>query len=171
MSLIFVLDTSAIIGGFRPDPEDIGYTVSAVISEVKDRDSRLLLELELMENVKIGEPSSYSIKTVTERSKETGDFMHLSPTDLMIVSLAHDFKIKGDDPIIVTDDYDIQNLSRDLSIIFKSLQTRGIRESFIWRIVCKACHKMYDSDYEKTTCECCGSELSKIVTSKEHLEE
>ncbi|MFQ5887758.1 MAG: NOB1 family endonuclease [Candidatus Hydrothermarchaeales archaeon] len=169
MSEIFILDTSAIIGGFRPSPEHRSYTVQEVIDEVKDERSRLLADLELSQNLKILEPSSESLRKVISRSKETGDYIRVSSTDTKVISLALDFKKKGGEPIIVSDDYDVQNLSRDLQIIFQPLVERGIQEVFTWKIVCKACGKEFASDYGKEECNRCGSKISKVVSSRERI--
>ncbi len=169
MSMIYILDTSAIIGGFRPTSGHQSYTVQEVIDEVKDERSRLLLDLELGQNLKILEPSNESLKTAISRSKETGDFMHVSNTDIKVISLALDFKEKGEEPIIVSDDYDIQNLLRDLQISFQPLMERGIKEIFTWKRICKACGKEFSPDYDEEECDICGSKISKVVSSRERV--
>ncbi|MFQ5974707.1 MAG: NOB1 family endonuclease [Candidatus Hydrothermarchaeales archaeon] len=169
MSEIFILDTSAIIGGFRPSPKHQNYTIQEVVDEVKDDRSRLLLDLDLGHSLKILKPSSESLRQVISRSKETGDYMHVSSTDFKVISLALDFKKKEEEPIVVSDDYDVQNLSRDLSIIFQPMLERGIKEVFTWKIVCKACGKEFSLDYDNEECNICGSKISKIVSSKERI--
>lgn len=169
MSMIYILDTSAIIGGFRPTSGHQSYTIQEVIDEVKDERSRLLLDLELGQNLKILEPSNESLKRAISRSKETGDFMHVSKTDIKVISLALDFKEKGEEPIIVSDDYDIQNLLRDLQISFQPLLERGIKEIFTWKQICKACGKEFSLDYDEEECDICGSKIFKVVSSRERV--
>uniref|UniRef100_A0A914D4Q9 RNA-binding protein NOB1 n=1 Tax=Acrobeloides nanus TaxID=290746 RepID=A0A914D4Q9_9BILA len=89
-----VVDT----GGFIKNAKiiDIGaviYTISEVISEIKDKATRQRLEC-LPYTLNLKQPSQESLKNVTEISKKTGDYSSLSLTDLKVIALTHDLHIE-----------------------------------------------------------------------------
>ena len=49
-------------------------------------------------------------------AKKTGDFIVLSKADLSLIALAIEFKEKGCKPIVLTDDFALQNVCRILKI-------------------------------------------------------
>lgn len=163
------MDTSAFIGGFRPSPEYKNYTTQGVFDEVKDSGTKLKAELYVEGGVTILEPSSESMREVENVSRKTGDYVSMSETDLKVLALALDVKKRGDEAVIVTDDYQIQNLSNELEIPFLPVIEVGIKEAFEWKVICRGCNKEFPAEYNKTECDVCGSRVKKIVSSKRRL--
>ena len=153
---IYVLDASGIIGGFISS-KNLNITTSSVISEIKDVKSKIDFESALMAgNVHIEEPDSDSIKQVQVAVEKSGDVLRLSEVDKQLVALAVSFQ-KNFQPIVVTDDYSMQNILKILNIPFKSVLTHGISELYGWIKICRGCRKKYPPDYDYGECEICGS--------------
>lgn len=67
-------------------------TVPAVLSEIKDRDTRSRVELTLQPFLTVKTPSPASIKVITDFAKKTGDFAVLSIPDIQVLSLAYELE-------------------------------------------------------------------------------
>jgi len=91
----------------------------------------------------------------------SGDLHYLSKADIQVLALGLEFKTLGHKTIIVTDDYAIQNLAKQLSIEFKSILTLGIRRHLQWIRYCPGCYTKYESSYNDRRCEKCGLELKR----------
>ena len=164
---VYVLDSSGIIGGFhsRKFPN---FTTSQVLTEIKDLKSQIFLENAIQENhITIKEPEVRDINEVEDVIKRSGDLLRLSNVDINIIALALTLKQKGDHPILVTDDYSIQNVLKIIDMPFRSVLTRGIEDVVGWIKFCKGCKKIYPSDYPDADCEICGSPISRKRTKKE----
>ncbi|MEM2282701.1 MAG: hypothetical protein QXH26_04045 [Candidatus Hadarchaeales archaeon] len=146
---VYVLDTSSFI--CHPGPLE-GFTVSEVLEEAKSLSARMRSSLE---HVKILTPSSASVEEVSKLAGRMGE--KLSKTDLKILALALDLEREGKNPVILTDDYSIQNLAGMLGMKFSSLNTPGIKRILRWRLVCPSCGKSYPSSERE--CRICGSPL------------
>jgi len=149
---MYIVDTSVILSGFIPDNLDDYITVEEVLHELK----KSIYHAKML---KICSPSKKSIKKIEEFVKESGD--DLSVTDKKLLALALDF-----DGIILTEDYDIQNVAKSLGIKFSSIATEGIKEVYKWKKICKGCKKEYPMDYEGK-CEICGSD---VITVRDSLD-
>ena len=68
------------------------FTVSSVISEIKDVYARSRVETTLQPFLTIRDPNIISIKTVTEFAKKTGDLIVLSKADIQILALAYELE-------------------------------------------------------------------------------
>jgi len=106
-------------------------------------------------------PKVSILRKVKEASKSVGDVRYLSEADLQVLALALELKSAGLDPLIVTDDYSIQNVANQIGVNFTSLMTYGIRFRFDWILYCPACHRNFTSDYKFKSCEICGTELKR----------
>ncbi len=161
---LFLLDTSAVIPGFIPLEEGYGYlTVEGVIREVTNEVERLKLELAVEQgHLRVERPGEDALARVRERAGESGDSRHLSETDLDLLALALEKKEAGDEPVILTDDFDIQNLASILGIEYTPLAERGIGRVFRWRLVCRGCRRRYPADYGEEVCGVCGSPLKSV---------
>lgn len=111
-------------------------------------------------------PSALFIDKVAESSKAIGDVLYLSDTDKQVLALALELKSGGEDALIATDDYSIQNVADQLGLGFVPLMTFGIRYRLDWTIYCPACHRKYPTDYRSKTCEACGTELKRKPLKK-----
>jgi UPF0271 protein len=156
---VFVLDASAIIGGFYSKKVQ-NYITASVISEIKDLKSKLILESAIDEGfIKIMEPETEDIEKVSEVTRKSGDVLRLSNVDKNLVALA--FKLKRDlfDPEVVTDDYSMQNILKIVGVPYRSVLTEGITEIYGWVKKCKGCKKNYPPEYSYDECEICGSRI------------
>ena len=102
------------------------------------------------------EPDFDSIKQVQMAIENSGDILRLSEVDKQLVALAVTLRKKFY-PVVVTDDYSIQNILKVLNIAFKSVLTPGITEVYGWVKICRGCRKKYPPDYDYEECEICGS--------------
>jgi UPF0271 protein len=157
----YVLDTSSIIGGYvsRDSPN---FITNHVFEEVKDFKSRIFLESSLKEEIiNIKEPDPISLKRVRRAMNTSGDVLRLSDVDMEVAALAITLKDDYKSVIVVTDDYSLQNVLKELGISYRSIITKGIEETYKWLLVCKGCKKRYPADHKENDCEICGSRLSR----------
>ncbi|MGC8936744.1 MAG: NOB1 family endonuclease [Candidatus Methanomethylicaceae archaeon] len=167
----FVLDTSAIIYGFNPQlVEGDHYISPRVISELSRGKTKALVDLFTSSGrLKIRSPKEETKNQVKVQASSTGDLLVLSETDLEVVALALELRREGQDPVVISDDYSLQNLCNLLSIPFKPMVTKGISQEFWWFIYCPACGETYDSSSKLTTCRICGHTLKRKVYSKKQI--
>ena len=93
----------------------------------------------------------------------------LSEIDIEILALALEYKEENKyNPIILTDDYSIQNMSNFLKIEYKNISQKGITKRFKWISRCQGCGKKFKEDIK--ICPICGSEIKKKVNRRENLE-
>jgi UPF0271 protein len=169
---VTVLDTSAFIAGF--DPFSIGgeqYTVPLVKEEIVENSmSGFRLETAVESGrLKIRTPNETFLNKAKASATLLGDKFFLSSTDLQLLALALELKTGGYSPLIVTDDYSIQNVANQMGIEFAPLATFGIRRRWQWIRYCPACHKQYPANSKLKTCEICGTELKRKPTRKTKL--
>ncbi|MDW8128581.1 MAG: NOB1 family endonuclease [Archaeoglobaceae archaeon] len=146
---IYVLDSTAIFQ--KKAVYENMVTVPEVVSEILDENSSLYLSVK---GLKVEDASERSLKIVMETSKKTGDIYKLSNTDLKLLAKALDEKEKGNEVVLVTDDYSIQNVAMALGIEFEGVIQRGISKGFKWVRVCRGCGRKVDS----AICPICGCE-------------
>jgi len=111
--------------------------------------------------LKVRSPNTRFLNRVKEASRTVGDVRFLSEVDMQVLALALEFKSKGHAPLIVTDDYSIQNVANQIAVNFASLMTFGIRFRLHWLLYCPACHRKYPPDYKPRLCEVCGTRLKR----------
>ena len=158
---VYVLDASAIIGGFSSNKYQ-SFITASVISEVKDLKSKLLLESEIGDgSIKIMEQDTIDKKNVTNIIMESGDVLRLSNVDKNLIGLAFKLKRESLNPVVVTDDYSMQNVLKIVGIAYRSVLTEGIKEIYGWIKVCKGCKKKYPPEYLFDECEICGTRIIK----------
>jgi UPF0271 protein len=114
-------------------------------------------------------PKDSVFQDVQEASRKMGDMRYLSEADLQVLALALELKGRGLSPVIVTDDYSIQNVANKIDVKFTSLMTFGIKFRFKWILYCPACYRKYPSDYKFKFCEVCGTELKRKPKKKTRL--
>ncbi|WP_456422741.1 type II toxin-antitoxin system VapC family toxin [Thermococcus sp.] len=150
---MYVIDTAIFIQGVDVD----GVTTPKVVDEVKDPESRLFLEgLISAGKVRVLQPSRESVEAVREAAKRTGELGELSEADLEVLALA--YELKG---VLLTDDYNIQNIAKTLGIEFKTLK-RGIKRVIRWNYVCIGCGKRFKEMPPEGICPDCGSPVRLI---------
>ncbi|MDW7990391.1 MAG: NOB1 family endonuclease [Archaeoglobaceae archaeon] len=146
---VYILDAGAIFQ--KKAVYENMVTVPEVVSEILDENSTLYLSVK---NLRVECASEKSIEMVKKVSRKTGDIYRLSETDLKVLAKALDEKNSGNDPVIVTDDYSIQNVAVTLGIEFECVVHSKISKGFKWMKTCKGCGRRVDTDL----CPVCGSE-------------
>ncbi len=169
---VAVLDTSAFVAGF--DPFSVArdqYTVPMVREEIiEDSMSGVRLKTAVESGrLKVKAPDESFLKRAVASANIAGDAFSLSKTDLQVLALALELKASGYHPLIITDDYSIQNVANQMMIEFASLATFGIRRRLLWVRYCPACHKKYPADSKARTCEVCGTELKRKPAKTHNL--
>jgi endoribonuclease Nob1 len=161
---IIVLDTSAFLAGF--DPFSFGEeqtTVPKVEEEIK-RNSMVKTRFETAVEsgkIKVKAPAGKSVDCAKASARTVGDLHKLSETDMQLLALALEVKTEGYAPQIVTDDYSIQNVAKQLDIEFLALGTFGIKRLLEWIRYCPACHREYPANCKYKECQICGTELKR----------
>ena len=168
-SKYYILDTSAILSGKSIYLENAKMiTIPDIESEIKPggKDYQIFQFLK-EKGLFYQPPSEKSINEIIKKSKETGDFERLSNFDIQLLALSLDIKNQGDDSIIITDDYSIQNIANYLDIKFETINQKGITKRFKWINRCQGCGKKFKDDIN--ICPICGAETKKIVAKKQEI--
>jgi len=167
---VLVLDTSALVMGLNPSALDIPtYTTPSVMGELIT-DSLQYTRVHASQDsgrLIVKEPSDSSLGTVQEASSKVGDVGILSSADREVLALALELREGGLSPVIVSDDYAIQNVSETLGIEYASLANFGIARKFDWIYYCPACFRKYAVEDADRVCRVCGTRLKRKVVRKE----
>lgn len=165
-----VVDTSAFLlnNALRYLQDYYCFTVPKVIDEVKTLRHRAYVEVLLdSKALNVMEVAEDCLKEVVEAAKKSGDISSLSEADLELLALALQLKRQGLDPILVTDDYTVQNLASHFRIRWRNIRARGIEMRIRWRYRCTACGRVYYEFLEE--CTICGHKLKREVAGHEGL--
>ncbi len=150
----YVLDTSAILSG-RIFAGKL-YTTPEVAKEIKPGGhSWRLMEFLMSRGMEIKEPSKKAVDIVKKTAMKTGDIASLSPADIEALALAYELNAT-----LLTDDYSMQNVAKELNIKYESVIEEGIKEKFYWIFRCKSCGKFFKEFYE--ICPVCGGKLKRV---------
>jgi UPF0271 protein len=161
---VIVLDTSAFIAGFDPFAvQEKQYAVPEVGKELAAGSMPWTRLKAAVENGKltVRRPKYSFTQEILEASRIVGDKRYLSEADLQVLALALELKAVGLTPLVVTDDYSIQNVANKIDVEFTSLLTFGIKFRFKWILYCPACYRKYSPEYERETCKVCGTPLKR----------
>ena len=146
---MYILDTCAFLTQNHPKGEIA--TISEIESELNNRQSKQYFTNMREIGLKIREPKVDSIDKIRINSKETGDLSVLSSIDVKILALA--YEIHG---IIVSDDFEIQNVALYMVVEFTSCSGNEIKELRKWKYRCSACRA--EALEKVDSCSVCGSE-------------
>ena len=156
-----VYDASAFYAGIPFASPEKGLTTTLVFEEIKHiKKNHGALEILLQTNrLEIEDPNSDSRKYVTDTAKKTGDVQKLSKADLSAVALAYQTNAK-----LVTDDFAVSNLAKNLRVNVQPVMTKGIKDVGRWIHYCAGCAQEFSGLSE---CPNCGNKLSrKLLKSK-----
>jgi UPF0271 protein len=118
-----VVDTGAIMAGLPLRLPGVHLTTPSVVGEVRDRDSRRLLEDALSYGrLEVAEPSPEAVEEARRAARRAGVLGRLSPTDLEVLALA----IEAGRPL-ATDDYALQLAALEAGVGFVRIRYRGVR--------------------------------------------
>ena len=155
-----ILDASAFYAGVPFRSSSDCYTTSLVYDEIKHiKKNHDALGILLETNrLKIREPDKNAIDAAIMAAKNTGDFPQLSKQDISIIALC--IQIKG---VIISDDFAILNVAKNLDLKISSIMTQGIRDMGKWIHYCPGC-KTNHVDVKE--CPMCGTRLKRKLLSQ-----
>jgi UPF0271 protein len=159
--LVFrVLDATAFYAGIPFTSNDSFMTTSAVYEEIQHiKQKQGILEmLQQTNRLQIRDPSEEIIDIVKEASIKTGDNTTISKQDISIIALALENNIE-----IITDDFAVTNVAKQLKIQTSSLMTKGISIVGKWISYCSMCGKEFSKEKE---CSICGSKLNRKLIKR-----
>lgn len=150
-----VYDASAFYAGIPFASPDQGITTTLVFEEIhhiKKNHGALDTLLET-DRLKIQDPDSIHTDLVINAAKKTGDIQKLSKVDISAVALAYELKVN-----LVTDDFAVSNLAKNLNLQVSPIMTKGIKNVGKWIHYCVGCGKEF-SGIE--FCPNCGNMLNR----------
>lgn len=150
-----ILDASAFYAGIPFSTIEGLYTTSLIFDEIKHiKENHEAIETLLETNrLKIIDPDSEFIEKIKTESKKTGDYNQLSKQDISAIALC--LQMKGE---IITDDFAISNVSKNLNLKVSPLMTSGINDVGNWIHYCPGCRKNFEFGSE---CPLCGTLLKR----------
>lgn len=169
--MVLVLDTSAILSGFAIHMSDTPqFTTPDVLNELHSDKLDFSTQLPLVNeaSIRVSSPNEVSMRRVNEIATKVGD-SSLSETDKSLIALALELKNKGYEPILVTDDYALQNSAEILSLRFQPYVERGIVHRYNWKLVCPGCFRNYEFSTKMENCPVCGTKLKKRISASKKV--
>ncbi|RMW35129.1 MAG: nucleotide-binding protein, partial [Nitrosopumilus sp.] len=149
------LDASAFYAGVPFRSSTDCYTTSLVYDEIKHikKNHDALGTLLETNRLKIREPDSESTKAATDAAKDTGDYPQLSKQDLSVIALG--IELEGE---IISDDFAISNVARNLGLKISPIMTQGIKDVGKWVHYCPGCRTNHSTGKE---CPICATPLKR----------
>jgi len=150
-----ILDASAFYAGVPFRSSNIWYTTSDIFDEIKHikKNHDALGTLLETNRLKIREPDQKAIETAIQAAKKTGDYPQLSKQDISIIALC--IENSGE---IVTDDFAISNVAKNLELKISPIMTRGIKDVGTWVHYCPGCRTNHPNGVE---CPICATPLKR----------
>ena len=148
-----ILDASAFYAGVPFKSQDECFTTSLVYDEIRHikKNHNALETLIEANRLKIRDPEKEHEKFVINAAKRSGDFLKLSKQDLSVIALC--YGLNGD---LISDDFAVLNLARNLGINVFPIMTEGIKDVGRWVHYCSGCRKNFEN---QTECPLCGNSL------------
>ncbi len=150
-----ILDASAFYAGVPFRSSNDYYTTSLVYDEIKHiKKNHDALGILLEANkLKIRDSDKESTEAAIKAAKDTGDFPQLSKQDISIIALC--IEMNGE---IITDDFAISNVAKNLSLKISPIMTQGIKDVGKWIHYCPGCRTNHTNGKE---CPMCGTPLKR----------
>jgi rRNA maturation endonuclease Nob1 len=122
-----VNDTGAIISGLPLRLPAKHYTTTLVVKEVKDKESRELLNRMLeIGRLEILDPSEKFVRKALVVAKKAKVHKKLSEADVSVLALALELTLRYDSVLVATDDYALQIAARTAGLEIIRIRYRGI---------------------------------------------
>ena len=155
-----VLDATAFYAGIPFSSSDSFMTTSIVYKEIEHIKSKqgALDILQQTNRLQIRDPKEETINNVNDAAEKTGDKNSISKQDASIIALALENNIE-----LITDDFAVTNIARQLGIKTSSLMTDGISKVGKWISYCSVCGKEFQKQKE---CPICGTKLNRKLIKK-----
>ena len=169
-STVYLIDTSAILSGKPLNITDSKCITTPKIAEELSPGGRDYFHFQMLceKGLIIMKPSAKSTDQINIITAKYGEIKRLSAADKELLSLAYEIKQSNKQiPIIITDDYSIQNIASDLQIKIQSMNQKEITKRFKWGFRCSGCGKLLKKDVD--VCPICGSSIKPIIIKKETL--
>ena len=153
-----VLDSSAFYAGIPFSSNEPSYITSLIYNEIehikKDHDAvQILIETK---RLMIYDPEHRFIIAANNAAKKSGDFPNLSDEDISTIALSLQLRAGGVE--LVTDDFAISNVAKNLSIKVIPVMTSGIKNVITWKYYCPGCKTNFS---KITECPRCGNRLKR----------
>ncbi len=150
-----ILDASAFYAGIPFSTTDEFFTTSLIFDEIKHikKNHDAIGTLMETKRLKISDPDAEFVDKIKAASKKTGDFNQLSKQDISVIALC--LQMNGE---IITDDFAISNVAKNLNLKVSPLMTSGINDVGNWIHYCPGCRKNFESGSE---CPLCGTHLKR----------
>lgn len=160
----FIADSAVFIMGNCPVPPVRMITITLVEDEIRSEDARLRYDIAKAEGLRVEAVEAGYLESIKEEASQTRDIEKLSQTDLGILSKALEYRVQfGDDVILITDDFAVQNIAVRLGIAVLPVAQRVIRDQIVWQKQCVGCFRHFKDGDE---CPVCGSPLRKKMKKK-----
>ena len=169
---VLLLDTSAFISGYEMLDASLDHiTVPEVAEELREGSlTRLRLEnAQRSGRLKVFIPDPRYLEEVEAITLQLGERGVLSAADKQLLALGLQVREEGGEPVIVSDDYSVQNTADRMSLGFQSLSTRGIKRRFEWTIYCPGCKRVFEEPQREGVCPICGTQLKRKPGRKQSL--
>ncbi len=150
-----VYDASAFYAGIPFASPEIGLTTTLIYNEIKHiKKSHGVLDT-LLETgrLKIIDADSSNVEFISMEAKKTGDFQKLSKADISALALSYQI-----DAILITDDFAVSNLAKNLKLKVQPIMTNGIRDIGKWIHYCSGCKMEFTVN---EFCPNCGNKLNR----------
>jgi len=173
LGIVVLLDTSAFIMGYEAGDVDAEqYTVPAVREELWNGGlPKIRLDTALRtQKLRMLSPIGQYVIDVENTAVELGEMAALSHADKELLALGLQLKAEGKKPIVVSDDYSVQNLADRLGLRHRSLATPGIKRRFEWVVYCPGCRRTFRKPQPGGLCPTCGTELKRKPVRKKPAE-
>ncbi|MDV0444899.1 hypothetical protein MmiAt1_04450 [Methanimicrococcus sp. At1] len=160
----YIADSAVFIMGNCPIAAAEMVTISWVEDEMRSDEASLRYDIAKAEGLRVEAVEDRFLEVVKDQAGQTRDIEKLSPTDLGILAKALEYKEQfGDDAVLITDDFAVQNIAARLGIIVMPVAQRVISDQIIWQKQCIGCYRHFkDGD----DCPICGSPLRKKMKKK-----
>lgn len=168
-SVTYVLDTSSILSGKSINLNGVLLVTTPGVSNEITPGGRDYQKFELLKELglKVIAPEDKSIKKINSTAKKTGDYGRLSQTDIEVLAVSLDLKKEGKNPVILSDDYSIQNIAETIDIKYENISQEIISKKYRWISKCTGCGKKFKEHINN--CPICGSETKKSISKKSNI--
>ena len=153
-----VLDSTAFYAGIPFSSNEPSYTTSLVYNEIEHikKDHSAIQILIETKRLMICDPEHQFVITANNAAKKSGDIPNLSDEDISIIALSLQLNAE-----LVTDDFAISNVAKNLNIKVIPVMTNGIKNVVTWKYYCPGCKTNFS---KITECPRCGNRLKRKST-------
>jgi len=168
--IVYLIDTSAILSGKPLNFTEEKCVTTPKIAEELSPGGKDYFHFQMLceKGLMIMKPSMKSTSYINNIIEKYGEGKRLSTADKELLALAYELKQNNKQiPVIISDDYSIQNIANDLQIKVNPINQKEITKSFKWGFRCSGCRKIINEDVD--VCPICGSSVKPIVINKKPL--